>query len=214
MRQIFQKPDSTHPCDQFYLCLELGIRPYFSYAAYLPCSLQLRTKMHYPSGVPSHPRRPRPSPCSVDRASLYPTNPSFESRAGTTTQLNSIPAAFPNAPHVCCMVNLGAGHPGIFGITQNGATLQELTAIVADCESVAETMSALCHDLDPFFFRLSVCRSPKACKRECLFRENRRFLDVSLRSLRRTCWKIKSRPNWTALLRLSSGAQRLANRGD
>ncbi|KAH8831046.1 ankyrin repeat-containing domain protein [Flagelloscypha sp. PMI_526] len=63
--------------------------------------------------------------------------------------------AFPKSSEMACLINVGAGHPGALPLP-NEENLEETAALLRSCEHVAEGVSAQCHDLGSFFFRLSV----------------------------------------------------------
>ncbi|KAH8804075.1 ankyrin repeat-containing domain protein [Flagelloscypha sp. PMI_526] len=63
--------------------------------------------------------------------------------------------AFAENTQVACLVNVGAGHPGVQPLT-DAKNAEQLAGILRSCELVAEDVATQCHDLGPFFFRLTV----------------------------------------------------------
>ncbi|KAH8831049.1 ankyrin repeat-containing domain protein [Flagelloscypha sp. PMI_526] len=69
--------------------------------------------------------------------------------------------AFPNSSEAAaCLVNIGAGHPGILPIT-NAENGEETAALLRSCEHIAEDVGVQCHELGSFFFRFSVSSSAR-----------------------------------------------------
>ncbi|KAH8797192.1 hypothetical protein DL96DRAFT_1510327 [Flagelloscypha sp. PMI_526] len=81
-------------------------------------------------------------------ASLGFANPSYE-------LMKELSAVFPKGSKLTCFANLGAGSTGLSRIT-SGGYCPELAKHVRDAQAVAENLVALCHDLGPCYFRLSV----------------------------------------------------------
>ncbi|KAH8804084.1 hypothetical protein DL96DRAFT_739539 [Flagelloscypha sp. PMI_526] len=61
---------------------------------------------------------------------------------------------FTRGTQVACLVNVGAGHPGA-QVQTNSKRAEEMAGLLRFCQLVAEDVAAQCHDLGPFFFRLS-----------------------------------------------------------
>ncbi|KAH8829745.1 hypothetical protein DL96DRAFT_1706595 [Flagelloscypha sp. PMI_526] len=63
--------------------------------------------------------------------------------------------AFAKGTQVACLVNIGAGHPGVqpLAIQKN---VEYVTSLLHSCQLVADDVATQCHDLGPFYFRLSV----------------------------------------------------------
>ncbi|KAH8832414.1 ankyrin repeat-containing domain protein [Flagelloscypha sp. PMI_526] len=75
------------------------------------------------------------------------SNPSYE-------LIQELPMAFPKGPKLACFVSFGAGRR-LLPIIRGGMG-EELANLVRNAEVTAQYLAALCGDLGPCFFRLSV----------------------------------------------------------
>ncbi|KAH8830944.1 hypothetical protein DL96DRAFT_1594900 [Flagelloscypha sp. PMI_526] len=81
----------------------------------------------------------------------------------TAILMKEIRSCFPKAKHVSCIVNLGSGPAEFHTPTMHPPEAQIQTPTMAsvpqwahNSEQIASTITAQCHDLGPFFFRLSI----------------------------------------------------------
>ncbi|KAH8804089.1 hypothetical protein DL96DRAFT_740108 [Flagelloscypha sp. PMI_526] len=62
---------------------------------------------------------------------------------------------FKKGTQVACLVNVGAGHPGVQLLT-TPEEAKEMAGLLRSCRLVAEDVASQCHNLGCFFFRFSV----------------------------------------------------------
>ncbi|KAH8817544.1 hypothetical protein DL96DRAFT_389437 [Flagelloscypha sp. PMI_526] len=63
--------------------------------------------------------------------------------------------AYARGTHVACLANVGAGDLGVRTLV-NQENAEELAGLLRSCQLVADDVATQCHDLGPFFSRLSV----------------------------------------------------------
>ncbi|KAH8824073.1 ankyrin repeat-containing domain protein [Flagelloscypha sp. PMI_526] len=104
--------------------------------------------------------------CLSDRVHIPPTHIRGEQFLNgvdgfanpTRTLMTELANAFDKGSKVACLVNIGAGHPGLLPL-MNEKNVEETAALLRSCELVAEDIAAQCHSLGPFFLRFSISSS-------------------------------------------------------